>query len=84
MTKQVKLPVAIKKDLQVLRLSNRKVDKLGQSGFWKRYQDEVPNAIVKMEEPRFEKVDDRGASLSSLAFIPGWKISTKTKLTLSF
>jgi hypothetical protein len=71
MTKQVKLPVAIKKVLEVLRLFNRKVDKLGQFGFWKRYQDEVPNAIVKMEEPRFEKVDDRGR-FSIIARVHSW------------
>jgi hypothetical protein len=49
---------AIRADLETLRLFNRKVDRLEQSGFWKRYENEVPNVVAKFGDVRFEKTGE--------------------------
>jgi hypothetical protein len=41
------LPQRARKDLNTLRLFNRRVARLEQSGFWKRYAESVPNVIIK-------------------------------------
>ena len=45
----------IAQDLEVLRQFNRRVNRLEQSGFSKRYENEIPNVIAKMDDVTFEK-----------------------------
>jgi hypothetical protein len=48
----------MKSDLETLRRFNRKVARLEESGFAKRYADEVPNVIAKLEKPVFRDEGD--------------------------
>lgn len=52
------IPRVIRNDLEVLRRFNRRVDRLEQSGFWKRYEREIPNAIAKFENVRLERTGE--------------------------
>lgn len=60
----------IEEHLAVLREFNRKVGRLEQTRFWKRYKDEIPNVVIKMDDLTIEKVDD--ASLSMFGRIHSW------------
>lgn len=60
----------IEAQLDVLREFNRKVDRLERTGFWKRYENETPNVIMKMDDLIIEKSDD--ASFSLLGRIHSW------------
>lgn len=48
----------MKEDLEVLRRFNRKVARLEDSGFAKRYAEEIPNVVAKFEKPTFRDVGD--------------------------
>jgi hypothetical protein len=50
--------VAINAQLDILRQFNRKVDRLEQSGFCRRFDIETPNVIAKFEDVTFEKMGD--------------------------
>ena len=65
-----KILAAIKKDLDILRQFNRRVDRLERSGFSKRYESEIPNVIAKMEDVTFEQGE--GSSSSIVARIHSW------------
>jgi hypothetical protein len=60
----------IEAQLNVLREFNRKVDRLEQTGFWKRYENEVPNVVMKMDDLTMEKTGD--TSFSMLGRIQSW------------
>ncbi len=60
----------IQAQLDVLREFNRKVDRLEQTGFWKRYENEIPNVVIKMDDLTMEKTGD--ASFSMLGRIQSW------------
>jgi hypothetical protein len=45
-------------DLDILRRFNLKVRRLEESGFAKRYADDVPNVVAKFEQPRFRRTGD--------------------------
>jgi large subunit ribosomal protein L30 len=49
------LTPAMKKDLDVLRRFNRRVTRTEQSAFWKRYADQLPNVITRIDNMRLEK-----------------------------
>jgi hypothetical protein len=49
---------AINAQLEILRQFNRKVDRLEQSGFCLRFDNETPNVIAKFENITFEKTGD--------------------------
>lgn len=51
---QGRLTPSIKKDIEVLERFNRRVTRTEQSAFWKRFADQIPNAIAKMEKISFE------------------------------
>jgi ribosomal protein L30 len=46
---------AMKKDLEVLRRFNRRVTRTEQSAFWKRYEDQIPNLVFRMDNVSIEK-----------------------------
>jgi large subunit ribosomal protein L30 len=46
---------AMKKDFDVLRRFNRRVTRTAQSGFWRRYEHRIPNAISRMENLKLRK-----------------------------
>lgn len=56
--------------LAVLREFNRKVDRLEQTGFWKRYENEIPQVVIKMDDLTIEKAGH--ASFSMLGRIHSW------------
>ncbi|WP_036015876.1 hypothetical protein [Bradyrhizobium yuanmingense] len=56
--------------LDVLREFNLKVDRLEQTGFWKRYENETPNVVMKMDDLIMEKTGD--TSFSMLGRIHSW------------
>jgi len=60
----------IEAQLNVLREFNRKVDRLEQTGFWRHYENEVPNVVMKMDDLTMEKTGD--ASFSMLGRIHSW------------
>jgi hypothetical protein len=60
----------INRQLDVLREFNRKVDRLEQTSFWRRYENQTPNVIMKMNDPTFESTGD--ARFSILARIDSW------------
>src|SRR5690242_5661421 len=41
----------MKRDIEVLHQFNRKVARLEEGGFAKRFADEIPNVIAKFDEP---------------------------------
>jgi hypothetical protein len=49
------LTQAMKRDVDVLRRFNRRVTRTEQSAFWKRYADQVPNVVSRMEDMTIEK-----------------------------
>jgi hypothetical protein len=49
------LTQAMKDELAVLRRFNQRVTRTEQSAFWKRYEDQIPNVIMRMEKMKFEK-----------------------------
>ena len=65
-----KILAVIKKDLEILRQFNRRVDHLERSGFSKRYESEIPNVIAKMEDVTFERGE--GPRFSIVARIHSW------------
>jgi hypothetical protein len=65
-----KILAAIKKDLEILRQFNRRVDRLERSGFSKRYESEIPDVIAKMEDVTFEWGE--GPRFSIVARIHSW------------
>jgi ribosomal protein L30 len=48
------LTQAMKNDLAVLRRFNQRVTRTEQSAFWKRYEDQIPNVIMRMEKMKLE------------------------------
>lgn len=46
----------IETQLEVIREFNRKVDRFEQTGFWKRYENETPNVVMKMDDLTMEKM----------------------------
>ena len=49
------LTPAMKKELDVLRRFNRRVTRTEQSAFWRRYADQIPNVISRMDNTRFQE-----------------------------
>lgn len=49
-----KLTQAMKNDLETLRRFNRRVSRTEQSAFWKRYANQIPRAISRMDNMRLE------------------------------
>jgi hypothetical protein len=49
---------AINAQIDILRQFNRKVGRLEQSGFCRRFDTEIPNVIAKFEDVTFEKTGD--------------------------
>jgi hypothetical protein len=45
-------------DVAVLRLFNLRVERLEQSGFWRRYEKALPSVIAKFAEVRFEEMGE--------------------------
>jgi len=43
------------RDLDALRRFNRRVTRTEQSAFWKRYEDQIPNAISRFDNVQFEQ-----------------------------
>jgi ribosomal protein L30 len=55
---------AMKKDFEVLRRLNRRVTRTEQSAFWKRFADQIPNVIIRMDKDmRFEKTGPVNATM---------------------
>jgi len=48
----------VRQQLDVLRHFNRKVERLEQSGFCRRFDNETPNVIAKFKDVKFEKTGD--------------------------
>ena len=44
------LTPAMKKDFEVLRRLNRRVTRTEQSAFWKRFADQIPNVVIRMDK----------------------------------
>lgn len=64
------LRAEIEGQLDVLREFNRKVDRLEQTGFWKRYKNEIPNVVMKMDDLTMEATGD--TSFSMVGRIHSW------------
>jgi hypothetical protein len=60
----------IEGQLEILREFNRRVDRLEQLKFWKRYENETPNVVMKMDDVSMEKTGD--ASLSIVGRTHSW------------
>jgi ribosomal protein L30 len=58
-----KLTPALRKDLEALRRFNRRVTRTEQSAFWKRYTDQIPNAVARFENVQFEKAGPAGFAM---------------------
>jgi hypothetical protein len=65
-----RIGTSIGRDLIVLRAFCQRVDRLERSGFSKRFENEIPRVIAKMDDVSFERRD--GASFSILASIDSW------------
>src|SRR5450631_3531415 len=65
---------AINAQLEILRLFNRKVDKLDQGGFCKRYENEVPKVIAKFADVKFEKTGQTSLASLSRIYSSQWLI----------
>ncbi len=65
---EILAPIA--RDLEILHQFNRRVDRLEQSGFAKRYESEIPNVVVKMDNLAFEK--NEGLQLSFSGLVESW------------
>ena len=50
---EILAPIA--RDLEILRQFNRRVDRLEQSGFSRRYENEIPNVVAKLDNLTVEK-----------------------------
>jgi hypothetical protein len=61
---------SIEQDLDVLRAFCRRVDRLEQSGFSKRFESDIPRVIAKMTDVSFEEGKD--ARFSFVARIHSW------------
>ncbi|MBR0925182.1 hypothetical protein ABH973_002381 [Bradyrhizobium ottawaense] len=57
-------------DFDLLRAFCRRVDRLEQSGFSKRFETDVPNVIAKMNEPSFQR--EEGLRFSIVARVESW------------
>jgi hypothetical protein len=64
------LRTEIEGQLEVLREFNRRVDRLEQLKFWKRYENEIPNVVMKMDDVTMEKAGH--ASFSIVGRIYSW------------
>jgi large subunit ribosomal protein L30 len=49
------LTPTMKKELDVLRRFNRRVTRTEQSAFWRRYADQIPNVISRVDNMRLQK-----------------------------
>jgi len=49
-----KLTPAMVNDLNVLRRFNRRVTRTEQSGFWKRYKNQIPNVVSRFDKPTLQ------------------------------
>lgn len=56
--------------LDILREFNRKVDRLEQTNFWRRYENLTPNVIMKMDDVTFEV--QRGPYVSMVGRVDAW------------
>lgn len=56
--------------LDVLREFNRKVDRLGATGFWKRFENEISNVVIKMDDVKMERTGD--AAISMVGKVTSW------------
>jgi len=48
------LTPAMRRDFEVLRRFNRRVTRTEQSAFWRRYADQIPNAVSRMDNMTIE------------------------------
>ncbi|WP_407180430.1 hypothetical protein [Bradyrhizobium sp. STM 3562] len=64
------IATSVERDLDLLRAFCRRVDRLEQSGFSKRFEADVPNVIAKMSEPSFQR--EEGPRFSIVARIESW------------
>jgi ribosomal protein L30 len=62
------LTPAMKNDLEVLRRFNRRATRTEQSAFWKRYADQVPNVVSRMENMRFEKTGPTSFTMEGIIY----------------
>jgi ribosomal protein L30 len=60
------LTPAITAQLENLCRFNRRVDRVEASRFWKRYRDEKPNAIMKMEKMELEKTGPTSFAMTGI------------------
>jgi len=61
---------AINEQLDVLREFNRKVDRLEQTGFWRRYENLTPNVVMKMNDMKFEPTG--ATSFAMMGRVESW------------
>lgn len=59
---------AMAKDFAVLRRFNRRVSRTEQSGFWKRYADQIPNVISRMENVKIEALGNNQFKIQGTIF----------------
>ncbi|WP_338835118.1 hypothetical protein [Bradyrhizobium septentrionale] len=64
------IATAVERDFDLLRAFCRRVDRLEQSGFSKRFETDVPNVIAKMNEPSFQR--EEGLRFSIVARVESW------------
>ncbi len=58
--KKITIPPEIEKQLDVLRLFNRKADQLRQKGFVARYKDEIPCVTLHFKGVAIEQINENG------------------------
>jgi len=58
------LTPAIKAQLETLRRFSRRVDRIEQSGFWKRYANEEPHVVSRMENMTTERTADNSFAMT--------------------
>ncbi len=61
---------AISEQLDVLREFNREVDRLEQTGFWRRYENLTPNVVMKMNDMKFEPTG--ATSFAMMGRVESW------------
>ena len=64
------IATSVARDLDLLRAFCRRVDRLEQSGFSKRFETDVPRVIATMNEPSFHR--EEGPRFSIVARVESW------------
>jgi large subunit ribosomal protein L30 len=59
---------AMRNDLDVLRRFNRRASRTAQLKFWKRFADQIPNVISRMEKMKFKKTGGTTFEMQGVIF----------------